>query len=98
MMTVTMRVVKRGKVVEEKIFPGKSIDRVLDYFGKNNIAPDMTKDFEQWVIRSEEGETGYICIDDAEVSVIENITQFEAKYTVDYEEKIEHGLYRLLAD
>ncbi len=98
MMTVTLRVLKRGKVVEEMIFPGKSIDRVLDYFGENNIAPDMTKDFEQWKLRSEEGENGYICIDDAETTVIENITKFEAKYTVDYEEKIEHELYRLLAD
>lgn len=97
-MTVMMRVLRRGRVVEEKIFPSKSIDRVLDYFGENNIAPDMTKDYEKLILPSGEEEAAYICLDDTDMSVIDNSKQFEAKYTVDYEEKIEHELYRLLAD
>lgn len=97
-MTLIMRVIRKGRVIEEKIFPGKSIDDVLNYLGEYNIAPDMTKVFEKLVMESEEGGAGYICIDHPEVSSIENNTLFEAKYTVDYEEKIEHELYRLLSD
>ncbi len=97
-MTITMRVIKRGRVVEEKIFPQKPIDLVLNYFGEKDMAPDMTKDYEKLIIASEEGESAYICIDDVEMLELNDHKQFEAKYTVNYEEKIEHELYRLLSN
>lgn len=95
-MTITMRVIRKGRVVEEKIFPQKPIDLVLNYFGENDMAPDMTKDYEKLIMASAEEENAYICIDDKEMSELDN-NDFEAKYTVDYEEKIEHELYRVLS-
>lgn len=96
-MTITMRVIRKGRVVEEKIFPQKPIDLVLNYFGENDMAPDMTKDYEKLIIASEEEGNAYICIDDTEMSELDN-KDFEAKYTVDYDEKIEHELYRVLSN
>ena len=96
-MTVTMRVIRKGSLVEEKIFPRKPIDRVQEYFKENNLAPDTTQDYEELMERSEEGDA-FICIDVCDVSAIDDIPPFEAKYTVDYEEKTEHELYRLLSD
>ena len=96
-MTVTMRVIRKGSLVEEKIFPRKSMERVLDYFGENNLLPDTTLDYKELLERSGEGDN-FICIDACDVSAIDDIPPFEAKYTVDYEEKTEHELYRLLSD
>ena len=96
-MTVTMRVIRKGSLVEEKIFPRKSMDRVLDYLKENNLMPDTTLDYEELLERSREGDA-FICIDACDVSEIDDVPPFEAKYTVDYDEKTEHELYRLLSD
>lgn len=96
-MTVTIRVIRKGRLVEEKIFPRKSMERVLDYFEEKNIALDMTVDFEELVKRSGEG-AAFICFDASDAETLDDIPPFEAKYTVDYEEKTEHELYRLLSD
>ena len=96
-MTVTMRVIRKGSLVEEKIFPRKSMERVLDYLGENNLVVDTTRDYEELLERSRKGDA-FICIDACDVSAIDDVPPFEAKYTVEYDEKTEHELYRLLSD
>ena len=73
------------------------MERVLDYLGENHLVVDTTQDYERLLERSREGDA-FICMDACDVSAIDDVPPFEAKYTVGYEEKTEHGLYRLLSD
>ena len=96
-MSVSIRIFKEGKVIEDKIFPGEDIKPVLDYLQENEIDYRVDKDAEDlYEITKNNKELTIMCIDNMNVLGAETTANFYSEYLVDYEKKIYTDILRIL--